>query len=436
VEIYDSFIFSMKTPDQKTNLNQEATAKDNLETKPSLVPPQYQRMPREIVEQLWQNPIYIDEAKNTLEAQRRQSALEEISSSENAREAQKEAGLKQQYLSLSAEQKVKFLDAQKEAGTILHECIQGKREMADMSTEESFVLQKLKESYENFKKDNKDKPFSFDFAKDIDKSVYNNLVQRLSLSVLERRQKVSDQELANAICEELGIPSQEIGRDELLSPKNSLLQSYDGLEEKDFADFRVKNGETDIGVFWYEYANAAAKKLKESGQLEWGKERLYFDISLDNMEELRDLAFEIAKSEKIPIAFKHLDVQKTHPIDLKPDSETTRFVANFASMDDAKRFYQALEQREEYKKMTSDRHLDYHGYNLDGVAHYASGYREKREPLKRIIETAQKNVDNTYSYFSADGSKKITITQEEFNNFVNQFNAMPAPEEAWEKTRI
>jgi hypothetical protein len=102
-------------------------------------------------------------------------------------------------------------------------------------------------------------------------------------------------------------------------------------------------------------------------------------------------------------------------------------------MEDAKRFYQALEQREEYKQMTSDRMLDYHGYNIDGVAHYASGYREKREPLRRIIETAQKNADNTYSYFSADGSKKITISEDEFNNFVDQYKAMPDPEETWTK---
>lgn len=427
----------MKSPEQQyNNLNQEADPTENMEEKQSTIPPRYKGMPSEIVEELWQNPIYIDEAKNKSETERRQNALEEIRRAEQDREAQKDEKLKQQYSGLSDEQKTKFPDAQKDASKILTECIQGKREIDDLSPEESFVLKKLKSSYEDFKKDNPEKPFSFDIAKDIDKSVYNNLAQRLSFKVLESKSKINDQEKANAIREELGIPKQENQGDSLTTPEQNSQQSYEGLEDKDFEEFKVKKGETDIGVFWYKYGNAAAKKLKESGQLEWGKERIYFDIPLDNMEELRDLAFELAKSEKIPIAFKHLDVQKTHQIDLKPDSETTRFVANFASTEDAKRFYQALQQRDEYKKMKSDRNLDYHGYNIDGVANYASGYREKREPLKRIIETAQKNPDNTYSYYSADGSKQITITEEQYNNFADQFKAMPNPEEAWKKTNV
>ena len=426
----------MKSPEQQINLGQEINPVENTEETQNTIPPQYKGIPSEVVEELWQNPIYVDEAKNKSETERRLNALEKIKRAEQNREAQKEERLKQQYSGLSDEQKAKFPDAQKDATKILTEYIQGKREIDDLSPEESFVLQKLKTSYENFKKDNPDKPFSFDFAKEIDKSIYNNLAQRLSFSTLESKRRVDDQEQANAIREELGIPKQEIQDDSLTTPEQNQQQNYEGLEDKDFEEFKVKNGETDTGVFWYEYGNAAAKKLKESGQLEWGKERIYFDIPLDNMQELRDLAFELAKSKKIPIAFKHLDVQKTHQVDLKPDSETTRFVANFASVEDAKRFYQALQQRDEYKKMKSDRNLDYHGYNIDGVANYASGYREKREPLKRIIETAQKNPDNTYSYYSADGSKQITITEEQYNNFTNQFNAMPDPEETWKKTNI
>ncbi|MCC7051353.1 MAG: hypothetical protein IT239_06215 [Bacteroidia bacterium] len=427
----------MKSPEQQfNNLNQETGSTENLEEKQSAIPPQYKGMPSEVVEELWQNPIYIDEEKNKAETERRQAALEEIKKAEQDREAQKEERLKQQYSGLSDEQKATFPDAQKGATRVLTECIQGKREIEDLSPEESFVLQKLKTGYKNFKKDNPDKPFSFDFAKGIDKSVYNNLAQRLSFSALESKRKIYDTKKATAIREELGIPKQEIQGDNLTTPEQNLQQNHEDLEDTDFEKFKVKKGETDIDVFWYEYGNTAAKKLKGSGKLEWGKERIYFDIPLDNMEELRDLAFEIAKSEKIPIAFKHLDVQKTHQVDLKPDSETTRFVANFASVEDAKRFYQALQQKDEYTKMKSDRNLDYHGYNIDGVAHYASGYREKREPLKRIIETAQQNPDNTYSYYSADGSRQITITEEQYNNFVNQFNAMPDPEETWKKTNI
>jgi len=401
-----------------------------------VIPPQYKDMPSEVVEEHWQNPIYVDEEKNISEIERRQSALDEIKRLKQNKEDQKEVELKQQYSSLPDEQKTEFPNAQKDAAKILNEFIQGKREFNGLSSEESFVLGKLKISYEEFKKDNPDKPFSFDFSKDIDRSVYNNLAQRLSFGVLDGKRKIIDQEKANTIREEFGIPKQEVQGDSLVLLEQNQRQNYEGLEDKDFEEFKVKNGETDIGVFWYEYGNTAAKKLKESGKLEWGKERIYFDISLGNMEELRDLSFQVAKNEKIPVAFKHLDVQKTHQVDLQQDSETTRFVANFASVDDAKRFYESMRQREEYKKMKSDRNMDYHGYNLDGVAHYASGYREKREPLKRIIETAQKNFDNTYSYFSADGSKKLTISEEQYNNFTDQYNAIPDPEETWKKANF
>jgi hypothetical protein len=402
----------------------------------NIVPSQYKGMPSEVVEELWENPIYINEEQNKAEIERRQKALEEIKAGEQGRELKKKEIWEQRYKNFSEEQRKEFVDAQKDVTNVLREYIQGKRNIDGLLPEESFVLDKIKTSYEYFKKENPDNAFHFDFAKEIDRSVYSNLAQRLSFNALESKIKNEDQKRLSVICEELGIPKQDIQGDALKSSEQKQQQNHEGLENKDFEKFRVNNGETDEGVFWHEYKNVAAKKLKESGQLEWGKERIYFDIPLDNMEELRDMAFELAKREKIPIAFKYLDVLKSNQVDLKPDSDITRFVANFASVEDAKRFYQVLQQRDEYKKMKSDRNLDYHGYNIDGVAHYASGYREKREPLKRIIETAQQNPDNTYSYYSADGLRKKTITKEEFDRFERMFKAIPDPEETWEKTNI
>jgi len=39
-------------------------------------------MPSEVVEELWQNPIYIGEEKNKLETERRQTALDRIKKEE------------------------------------------------------------------------------------------------------------------------------------------------------------------------------------------------------------------------------------------------------------------------------------------------------------------------------------------------------------------
>jgi hypothetical protein len=205
------------------------------------------------------------------------------------------------------------------------------------------------------------------------------------------------------------------------------------LEDTDYEDFSVKNGDTDAGVYWYEYNNAAAKKLKKAGQFEWGKERLYFDIPLNSFEELRGLAFEVAKKEKIAIGFKYLDIEKTNKIDLRPESETTRFVANFASVEDAKRFYAALSQIDSYKKLHADREIEYQGFNIDGVAHYASGFREKREALARIT-AAQRDASGMYAYPVKDGSRMMKITEDQYAFFKNQLSALPDPKEVWEKT--
>lgn len=213
---------------------------------------------------------------------------------------------------------------------------------------------------------------------------------------------------------------------------------YEGIEDQDYKDFSIKRGETDQGVFWNEYRNVAAKKLKESGEFEWGKERIYFDIKLDDFETLRDMIMNISKEKKIPVAFKYLDTENTGNINLKPESEITRFVANFASTEDAKLLYYELVKLEEYNRLTSDRNLDHNGYNIDGVAHYASGYREIRSALKSKIDSATENPDGTYDYIAIvedyDGSKievEKTMTAEMLADFKRQYEDLPDPEEVW-----
>ncbi len=192
---------------------QEITSTPPVAEKSDVIPPQYEGVPSEVVEELWQNPVYNDAEKNKLETERRQRAIEAIKKGEESREMGKKKQLTERYAGLPNDQKNEFPNAQKEAARVLTEHTQGQRDIDNLSPEESFVLGKLKTAYEEFKKENPDKPFSFDFAKNIDKSVYNNLAQRLSFNVLECWRKTKDQENANAIRKELGIPEQEIKTD-------------------------------------------------------------------------------------------------------------------------------------------------------------------------------------------------------------------------------
>jgi len=236
-------------------------------------------------------------------------------------------------------------------------------------------------------------------------NILNNLKLKEQKENKKEEQSLSDQEDAEKIKKELGI---------------SKMENPNSITKDKFSEFRMKNGETDQGFFWNEYRNVIAKELKNSGQFEWGKERIYFDVSIRDCEKLRNLAFKISSEQKIPIAFKYIDDEKTFPI--HKDGNETRFVMNFVSSDDARRFYSFLSQSEEYKNLQNDRHLDYKGMRIDNLAEYASGFREKRGALERIMN-AKINEDGKYEYLS-EGGKKMVLSENEFNGFKSQYQQL------------
>lgn len=243
----------------------------------------------------------------------------------------------------------------------------------------------------------------------IEKNRKSKILENLKLKEQKEgrieEQNISDQEDAEKIKKELGISKME-------NPNN--------VEQDKFSEFRMKNGETDQGFFWNEYRNTVAKELKNSGQFEWGKERIYFDVSIQDCKKLRNLAFKIASEQKIPIAFKYIDDEKTFPI--HKDGSETRFVMNFVSSDDARNFYSFLSRSEEYKNLQNDRRLDYKGIRIDNLAEYASGFREKRGALERIMN-AKLNEDGRYEYLSESG-KKMVLNEDEFNSFKIQYQQL------------
>jgi hypothetical protein len=188
--------------------------------------------------------------------------------------------------------------------------------------------------------------------------------------------------------------------------------------KNEYEDFYVSNGETDTDMYWYQFRNAIAKKLKNEGSFEWGKERIYFDLKFEDLKKFSDLAMEISAKNQIPIAFKYLDEKKTS--DLNKDGKETRFVTNFASEDDAKRFMFAINKEDRYREFNSDRNMDYSGLKLDAIAHYASGFREARMALERIMHGKLCDDGQNYEYVSESG-KQIKISASEFQSFKNKY---------------
>jgi hypothetical protein len=424
---------------------EEVTPEQLQEQKVNLIPPQYRGLPKEVVEELWLDPEYIDPQKNLEAKEKRAKALVQMEEEETNRETIKEQSLTNAYNALPDNRKNEFPSAQQDVERITTEAISGTHKLDNLTPEEELVINKLQTKYQEFKIKNPDKPFEVNFDNPIDTKVYNNLKYRLAFEELNQIISNHEQEKLNQVRKDLGMEPVSTEKPEVEgvkeSPKIEVAPPQQEQEnpEKLYGEFKIKNGETDEGAFWNEYSNLIIKKLKQEGKFKWGKERIYFDIPLDKMELMRDLAFKIAKENQIPIAFKYLDLNKSSPV-TKNDIETTRFVTNFASVEDAKKFYEALSSADEYKNIKPDQMVNFHGLNLDGVAHYASGFREERVPLEHMIKTAIQNPDGTYTYFSqkpmkrADGTVgkiKIDLSKENFENFKAQYESSD-PQKAWD----
>lgn len=258
----------MKPEQQKPAETQELAKEE-----PNIIPPQYKGMPSEVVEELWQSPVFVDEEKNISEVERKQTALEAIKKKENDRETAKQKYLTEKYKDLNDKQKDNFPSAQSAAIEIAHEYIQGKKEANLLSDEESFVIGKLNISYEDFKKENPDKPFSFDFSREIDRSVYNNLVQKLAFQILEQRQHIKNQEEANITRKEIGIPPQEIK--EVQEPKIDVEKNLSIEERKKISGWDAS----------YELAKIAKQQNIDLSQL---SRENYMKFAIDNSLAIDD----------------------------------------------------------------------------------------------------------------------------------------------------
>ncbi|MCK9393572.1 MAG: T3SS effector HopA1 family protein [Candidatus Paceibacterota bacterium] len=151
----------------------------------NIIPPQYRGMPSEIVAELWTNKTYLDDEKNKTENERRGIAIEKIKTNELKQEKERSNNFKKIYSKLSENQKIEYLNSQKKVEDYVVGYIQDKNTIENLSLFESFVLNKIKDSYEKFKKNNPDKSFSFEFSRDIDRAIYDNLFYKLSFRILK-----------------------------------------------------------------------------------------------------------------------------------------------------------------------------------------------------------------------------------------------------------
>lgn len=395
------------------------------------IPPQYRDLPSDLLEDFWTPAESVDPQRRAETREQRTAAIEALKQEELARESRKEQLFQQQYERLTPEQRSRDYSVAQDVATLrLRELIQGPDEVSeDLPREERRVFQKLRVQYRAFKAEHHDEPFAFDFAREVDRKIYANIFQRLAFAELHRAKAREDQRTLDAARDSLGVtpetrPSQPTPTPEVPTAENP------------FAKFRLRQGTTAEGAFgaggvhWNEFTNLAAQDAKGKRTFEWGEERIYMDVPIADLVKLRGLAFRAAAEARVPIAFKHLDMQRNDAAVERDD--TTRFVANFASIVDAKRFYTALAKLPEYRALQPDRTLDYHGHQLDAVAHYASGFRERRSTLENIVRNAKENPDGTFTYPAVGDGRSLTIERQYYDSFVSEYQSLPDPATAWE----
>ena len=204
----------------------------------------------------------------------------------------------------------------------------------------------------------------------------------------------------------------------------------------EYSLFKNWQAETIKGVSWNQYENLISRELKRKGEFEWGRQRIYLEVPLSKLENVKDIVIDISIKENMPIQFKFIDQEKS---DMEMVKDATRFVLNFKNIEDAKKFYNSLSQNESYKDITPDRDKNYHGYKLDDKTSYASGFTEYREEDLQNLEEWKKNFtknpDGSYSSILLDieTGKSNTISAEEYQNMIDGKNPATIAKKNWEK---
>lgn len=223
----------MNNPDKEqiAPIPETAEVEPQTEEKRSQVPTQYQGLPSEVVEELWQNPIYVDQEKNVAETQRREAALAEIKEQETLREQQKAQADAEKFSLLSEDQRKEFPNLQQSAASMVAEHIKGTSRLDDkLTTEESFVLDKVENAWKKAQEKDPNAPITFELGREVDKQVYANLLNKLAFDEIKGQKVSAEQQRIEEIRQELGMPTQKVENNQPNIPEKENVQRPEQIE--------------------------------------------------------------------------------------------------------------------------------------------------------------------------------------------------------------
>src|SRR3989344_9186193 len=188
--------------------NAEREKRDERPAEQLLVPPQYQNLPSELAEEMWNEPVYINERLNREVQERREKGLAQIRERESGRETEKEMAAQARYDLLDEAQKRDFPNLQQAASLRVSEHIKGAK-IENLSPEEWFVLAKAEDAWKAAQEKRPGAPFTIRFGREIDQKIYANLIHKLAFEEVKTKKAEVEHQQLNKVIGDLGLQPQE-----------------------------------------------------------------------------------------------------------------------------------------------------------------------------------------------------------------------------------
>jgi len=178
----------------------------------------------------------VDEVEST-DTENKEKSKENIDP-ELAREIVKTKGLEEKYAILSPEQRQNFVASQKEAGQIVTQAIKGERQIGDLSPEEQAIINKAQDIYKREQEKNPGSPLTIQFAREVDGTVYSNLVNRLTFILIAEKSALGDQTRANEIRNSIGVSEKPVDTSNLtlVEGENTNQDTVDSQQTEQLVD--------------------------------------------------------------------------------------------------------------------------------------------------------------------------------------------------------
>ncbi len=149
------------------------------------VPAQYRNLPSDIVEELWQQQIFVDPDKTTAEQQRRENAICALRSFEEQRALTNYHNQDAVAAKLSSHDRIIFEEELNNAPSRIGAFFRGEEALPiSLAPHEKHLLDKMRTHYRLAKERDPHSPISFQFSRSADSYAYGALLKKIALAMV------------------------------------------------------------------------------------------------------------------------------------------------------------------------------------------------------------------------------------------------------------